>query len=259
GPALWLLLRPRNRDRPHQPHPRPRPQAPHADRRQRRRHLVVHPHRGRRAGDGGRGLPRRARHLQHRGRRAGAGRDLAPVPGLRHRREAAEASARLARAAPDRRGRRVHDDRDSRRLQREGQARARLGTDLPELAGRIHGGARVSSRDAATLPAAAALLALAAGAWLLMLFGPDTMMAPPAIFLGAWTVMMAAMMLPSAVPFFLLYRRGASGVRTGALAAGYLAVWAVAGVPALLAWRVPASVAGPLSLAAAGLYQLTPL
>ena len=117
----------------------------------------------------------------------------------------------------------------------------------------------MSSRDAATLPAAAALLALAAGAWLLMLFGPDTMMAPPAIFLGAWTVMMAAMMLPSAVPFFLLYRRGASGVRTGALAAGYLAVWAVAGVPALLAWRVPASVAGPLSLAAAGLYQLTPL
>ena len=103
------------------------------------------------------------------------------------------------------------------------------------------------------------LLVVTVGAWLVVLFGPDTMMAPPAVFLAAWTVMMAAMMLPSALPFMLLYRRGASGVRTAWLATGYLRVWAAAGVPALWAGRLPTAVAGPLVLAAAGIYQFTPL
>jgi predicted metal-binding membrane protein len=70
--------------------------------------------------------------------------------------------------------------------------------------------------------------------------------------------MMAAMMLPSAAPLILLYRRGASARDAALLATGYLAIWAVAGVPAYLAQEMlPMSVA-PLALAVAGIYQLTP-
>src|SRR5206468_9270897 len=54
-------------------------------------------------------------------------------------------------------------------------------------------------------------------------------------FLGTWTVMMAAMMLPSATPMILLHRLGADGrVRTqlwsAAFVAGYLVVWASVGI-----------------------------
>src|SRR5438128_10900549 len=54
-------------------------------------------------------------------------------------------------------------------------------------------------------------------------------------FLGTWTVMMAAMMLPSATPMILLHRLGANGrVRTqlwsAAFVAGYLVVWASVGI-----------------------------
>ena len=67
------------------------------------------------------------------------------------------------------------------------------------------------------------------------------------------------MMLPSAAPFILLYRRGATPAAAAALAIGYLLVWGAAGVPAYFADElVPMSV-GPFVLAAAGVYQLTPL
>jgi predicted metal-binding membrane protein len=94
-----------------------------------------------------------------------------------------------------------------------------------------------------------------------------------------WTVMMTGMMLPSAAPFLLLYgamarrsdERAAAG-RIYALAAGYLAAWAVFSVGATILQRVMAStllvtpmmeagssrVAGAL-LVLAGAYQLTPV
>lgn len=96
-------------------------------------------------------------------------------------------------------------------------------------------------------------------AWLLAVFAPAGMHAAPVVFMTAWTVMMTAMMLPSAAPLVLLYRRGATLRATFALVAGYLAVWAATGVPAYLAeLHLPMSSA-PLALAAAGVYQLTPL
>lgn len=103
------------------------------------------------------------------------------------------------------------------------------------------------------------LLLLVVVAWLGVLFGPDGMGVGPGLFIAAWTVMMAAMMLPSAAPLIMLYRRGASARDTTLLGAGYLAVWAAAGVPAWFAFeRMPMSLS-PVALAVAGLFQLTPL
>ena len=52
-------------------------------------------------------------------------------------------------------------------------------------------------------------------------------------FLVAWTVMMAAMMLPSVAPVASLYARSISGrraLRLTLFTVGYLVVWASAGV-----------------------------
>ena len=83
-----------------------------------------------------------------------------------------------------------------------------------------------------------------------------------AAFVGSWTVMMAAMMLPSVAPFALLYARGASRPAAPAiLAAGYLGVWTLVGIPAYLLDRAlgmdhPTATAAVLI--AAGLYELSP-
>lgn len=105
----------------------------------------------------------------------------------------------------------------------------------------------------------AALLAVVAGAaWLVTAVSSSHMVPGVAMFVAAWTIMMIAMMLPSAAPLVLLYRRGASALDTTLLALGYLAVWAAAGIPAYVASaRVPMSWA-PWVLAIAGIYQFTP-
>ena len=89
-------------------------------------------------------------------------------------------------------------------------------------------------------------------------------------FVPAWTLMMAAMMLPSVTPVATLYARTVQGNRTmriAGLVAGYLAVWAVAGLPAYglarlggwLAGRHPggAQAAAVSVFALCGAYQLS--
>ena len=78
------------------------------------------------------------------------------------------------------------------------------------------------------------------------------------MFVAAWTIMMAAMMLPSAAPLVLLYGRGAPARATLLLVLGYLAVWAAAGIPAYIGSELMPMSWSPLVLAAAGVYQLTP-
>jgi predicted metal-binding membrane protein len=94
-----------------------------------------------------------------------------------------------------------------------------------------------------------------------------------------WAVMMAAMMLPSAVPLLLLYdgvlrRRGAPGraaLQVYALGAGYLLVWTLFSIAATVLQRVlsgmlilnpmmemPNRTAVGATLLLAGAYQLTP-
>ena len=91
-------------------------------------------------------------------------------------------------------------------------------------------------------------------------------------FMGMWSLMMTAMMLPAVAPVASLYLRTIVSDRPrrlGLFVGGYLVVWAAAGIPAYIALRlvddrVADSTAalrtiGVLVLAAAGLYQLTPL
>jgi predicted metal-binding membrane protein len=98
-----------------------------------------------------------------------------------------------------------------------------------------------------------------------------------ATFAGSWTLMMAAMMLPSMTPVVSLYDRMRAGhgytrAATGAFVGGYLATWAAVGLAAYglvragdaiagdaLGWHdAGRAVAGGVILLAAA-YQLSPL
>jgi predicted metal-binding membrane protein len=105
--------------------------------------------------------------------------------------------------------------------------------------------------------------------------GPWTALGPSGWFVVAWTVMMAAMMLPSVAPTVALYARLAhAGTRWAPLAftAGYLLVWVAVGVVALAVEAGVGALAGdalswehagrPLTVATllvAAVYEFTPL
>jgi predicted metal-binding membrane protein len=130
----------------------------------------------------------------------------------------------------------------------------------------------------ARFPVWTALVAAAALAWALTIrsaegmTGAGTMGRGMIGFLGVWTLMMAAMMLPSLAPVARLYtaampRRAL--LRTTGLAVGYLSVWAALGVVAFVLARGADRLArdrpgaapwvAAALLAVAGVYQLTPL
>jgi predicted metal-binding membrane protein len=101
---------------------------------------------------------------------------------------------------------------------------------------------------------------------------PGTMGVGVGTFVAVWALMMAAMMLPSVIPFASLYTRTFAdrrGRRLAALVVGYLLVWTLAAVPAFgLAWLADRAIGGQPAAATAlavliflacGLYQLTPL
>lgn len=78
--------------------------------------------------------------------------------------------------------------------------------------------------------------------------------------LPLFVVMMAAMMLPSAVP--AIVRRAHDGVSVLAaplFAGSYLGVWALAGLAMWLLYRPPGAVVSGALLIGAGVYELTPL
>jgi predicted metal-binding membrane protein len=135
---------------------------------------------------------------------------------------------------------------------------------------------------------AGALLTLAGVAWVAtglrmdgMDAGPGTDPGALGFFISTWVVMMAAMMLPAVTPVVLAHRglehqrRGhgpnAQVVNTGLFVAGYLAVWASAGLLAyavlqagrsldggFFAWDRAGRFTATGVLVAAVLYQLTP-
>ena len=118
----------------------------------------------------------------------------------------------------------------------------------------------------------ASLLIASGLAWALSLHPPGQMSTGTGSFVAIWTVMMAAMMLPSALPAVSLFatvaksrrRFGFPAAPSAAFVFGYLAAWALLGVavsltgflgtPAAHAWSEP--VAGA-AIALAGAYQLS--
>ena len=113
-------------------------------------------------------------------------------------------------------------------------------------------GPRSVAVDRTTIIALAALVAASAVAWMALVTYE-----PPMGVLGfalGWTLMMAAMMLPSIAPLWLLSR----GSRAG-MALGYLAVWSVVGVLPYLAMDRMMGLTVPVVLGLAGVYELSPL
>lgn len=78
--------------------------------------------------------------------------------------------------------------------------------------------------------------------------------------LPLFMVMMAAMMLPGAVPAIVRVARDGGGVVAAPVFTGaYLGVWAVAGLVMWLLYEPPGASASCALLVAAGVYELTPL
>ncbi len=134
----------------------------------------------------------------------------------------------------------------------------------------------------------ALLLGAALVAWLVTIermagmdAGPGTHLGGFGWYVGVWVTMMAAMMLPSVAPIVLTFarvsreryrRQQAAYVPTWIFVAGYLAAWTAFGVAAYAAYRIVDALdagvlawdaAGPYvagaAIAAAGVYQLTPV
>ena len=103
--------------------------------------------------------------------------------------------------------------------------------------------------------------------------GPWTALGTFGWFIGAWVVMMAAMMFPSVAPTVSLYSRMTTRRMSPLLfMSGYLAVWAAAGALAfavaaagslaggdVLAWDGAGRWIAAATLLAAAVYELTPL
>ena len=113
----------------------------------------------------------------------------------------------------------------------------------------------------------AAVLAVTAAAWFVavrqmqgMDMGVETALGSFRFFLVAWVSMMAAMMLPGALPALMRCARlGSSALAVPHFAVSYLAVWTLVGLALYGLYRPHgAAVAGAVTVAA-GLYELTPL
>jgi predicted metal-binding membrane protein len=129
------------------------------------------------------------------------------------------------------------------------------------------------------LRVAVLLLGAGLGAWILsvqrmrgMDAGPGADLGGLGWFLGIWVTMTAAMMLPSAAPMVLAYAHFSRTRRAGLFVAGYLVAWTLYGLAGYGVYRLVAGAGlgwldwqrgGPFvaggAIAAAGLYQLTPL
>jgi predicted metal-binding membrane protein len=121
-------------------------------------------------------------------------------------------------------------------------------------------GTRLELRTAATLGLAATGWLVAARQMNGMDMGVATELGSFTFFSVLWAWMMAAMMLPGAVP--AISRRARASGTAGAVplfVASYLAVWTLVGVAVYALYRPHGSTAAGVIVIAAGLYELTPL
>lgn len=124
-----------------------------------------------------------------------------------------------------------------------------------------------STESRSVAPAAVVTLVLAGGCWVLtvrqmsgMNMGVDTELGSLAFFLGIWAPMMAAMMLPGAVPA-ITKRAGSSGVVRAVtpFVTSYIAVWTVVGVVVYALYRPHGTLLAGIVVITAGIYELTPI
>lgn len=112
---------------------------------------------------------------------------------------------------------------------------------------------------------ALATLGLAAASWVVAIRQMDEMESMAGLgsltfFAGLWVSMMAAMMLPGAVPAVLNHSRARGRVGAGPVfIASYLAIWALVGLAIYASYRAHGSSAAGAVVIAAGVYELTPL
>lgn len=142
-------------------------------------------------------------------------------------------------------------------------------------------------RGRTTIMAASVLVGAALATWGVTLSrmrgmdaGPGTDLGGLSWFVGIWVTMMAAMMLPSVAPMVLLFarvsaeraRRGSSFVPTWVFLVGYFTAWTAYGLLGfalfrlirsfdlqLIGWNNQGPLVAGAAIAAAGVYQLTPL
>ena len=137
---------------------------------------------------------------------------------------------------------------------------AAAGTGVPALP------AVVRATPAATAATLTATLGLATACWVVAVWqmrgmdmGTAAQLGSFGAFIAVWVAMMAAMMLPGAVPA-VLRRAQAGGARAVPLFAGaYLAVWALAGVAVYALYRPHGTPAAGAVVIAAAVYEVTPL
>jgi predicted metal-binding membrane protein len=137
-------------------------------------------------------------------------------------------------------------------------------------------GRTVSPREIAPPALAAGLVLLAAAvAWIVVIEQSRSMgdmvmgLGSPGSFAAGWLIMMAAMMLPTALPLVFEFarhseRRAGWEIAAGLLMVTYLAVWLAFGVAVYLVYgalRMPWAdqrLIGGFSLVLAGIYAITP-
>jgi predicted metal-binding membrane protein len=112
-----------------------------------------------------------------------------------------------------------------------------------------------------------ATLGVSAACWLVaaqlmrgMDMGTETTLGSLPFFLGVWASMMAAMMLPGALPAVLSFTRAKRhAIAAPIFAASYVGVWTLFGLGVYAVYQPHGAwVAGALTIAA-GVYELTPL
>jgi predicted metal-binding membrane protein len=110
-------------------------------------------------------------------------------------------------------------------------------------------------------------IGLAAASWVVavrqmhgMDMGVATRLGSFAFFVALWVLMMAAMMLPGAVPAVVRRARASGRVRAMPLFVGsYLAVWTLVGVAVYAVYRPHGSYAAGAVAIVAGVYEFTPV
>src|ERR1035438_6222735 len=130
-----------------------------------------------------------------------------------------------------------------------------------QLQAAVPGGGMVTTAAVltATLGAASACWVVAIDQMRGMDMGVATRLGSFAFFAASWTSMMAAMMLPGAVPAVLRHTHASgSALAAPVFAASYVAIWAMVGVAVYEVYRPHGIVAAGVVVIAAGVYELTP-